>query len=729
MKQNHTIKTKLSLVLMIATFLLVTLYSIASVYGGMAEVSAFADASSSFEELKPTPKVILTPEIEPTLGITPTPALDLQLTDLSLQLEDVNEQVDLPSNSIVVNDYAELTAALSEDNGYEIIYLDADIEAEQTGIAIHPSKPNVVIDGCPPDEENVRYTFSELPDVTDDPSENIHLSNGNNGTRNITFQNMIIKGQNSNGVIFIPDNLSNVTVHYQNVAYSGPQAVTNPRGLVHLVDSSFEMYLSDTAISQYVVTANRIELDGAINVTTSDLDAQILDAVFLPTYTNPQIDFLENAKVTITVKGYVLNVHTDSANIHIRQNASLNVTGKSGFTPLGENIKNIMIAENAFVSIIQNDPQTFGTLRIEETLEMLPGSTLIVTRFSPVGSPIIFPTNEGRAIFDNPERVIIYSPSLSSIDFENDGFIKIITSSINAWDMDMIPFQDPFHIWNDSDNKFLTIESTYHNGHPVNVIHSLGDNSPSTTALAVDTFDLAKIELLIFGRIDLSVDPVYTDSVAITGLTDSYEANHNVNVSADYEGLSEPTTPIPATNDGTFSIDIEPEKLNPLNPITVTASFNSLTRREVVFPKAPPTGVLAFSVAPEDIFFDKMPIISIPTTIPRANGELTFSVSDTRNYPSAWRVDVSILTPLTATLSDGREVVLHDALVFVDEEGIMTSLSDMSLPIYREDSLVAGDFDVVWSADEGILLNILPGNIYSNATYGTTIQWDLVDAP
>ena len=680
MRQNTIKKTILSLILMTTTFLTTTIYPIARTYGESLEASTIVDASSSFDE-------------------------------------------------IIVHDYDGLVAALEEDNGYETIYLGANIQAEQDGITIHPSKQNVVIDGCPPDERDVKYTFSEHAESVSNPNEAIHLLAENTNTKNITLQNITIVGQNDAGIIFIPDDLEDVVIRYQNISYKGPQAVTNPTGVVQLVDCDFTMDFSNGVNPHYVATANHIEIDSTMEITTTDLNAQVIDAVFLPTYDNPQVDILPDTHIVINVKGYFLNIHNDTVNINIHQNSTFDITGKSGFTPLGENIKNLLIAENASLTIMQNDPRTFAALRIENTLEMRSGSNLVVVRTSPVGSPIAFPTNEGQAIFDNPERVILFSPSFCSIDFQGNGYMKIITSSINAWNEDMVPFKDTPHIWNDSNNKMLTVECQYENGIPVNVTHSLGANSPSTDPLTTAEFDLSKINPLTFGQMPLLVNPIYIDSTTITGLTESSMADYKVKVLADYANLLEPLEEVEAALDGTLSINIDPATLNTQQPVTVTTSFNSLSRREVLFPREIFSGALTFSAVPDVISFNTSTIVDAPVTIMRDTTDFAFSVSDTRNYPNPWRIDASIISPLAATLSDGRKVTLPNALIFDDGQGNRTPLSESSLPIYYEDSSVAGDFDVVWNPNEGILLNVAPGSIYSDASYHTTICWDLVDAP
>ena len=751
-KQNVIKKNILSLILVLTTFLTAMIYPNMGIYEGLTEVSAWTDASSSFktidgdDENEVTPgdesadvtvpgtgvpsEVVPTPKVTPLLEISSTPLPEVTLTPSpALRSTKEDPRATLPSNATIVNNYGDLTNALSQDNGFEIIYLGSNIYAGQNGITIHPSKQNVIIDGALPGSGITRRTFTEFYNSHNDPTAGIHISAENTTTKSITFQNTVLVGINQAGIITIPDSSNDVTVCYQNISYSGPQIVTNPSGTVQFVDCYFTMENDTTSAPNYVAVANHIELKGANTISSSSYSYQAIDAVFLPTNDNPRIDILRNASFLASAEGYFLDIHSDTVDINIHQGATFDIDCLNGFTPAEKNIKNMLIGEDAYVVIVQEEPQTRGTLRIEETLEMLPGSDLTIMRKSTLGSPIIFPTNNGRAIFNNPERVTLFSPSLSSIDFEHDGYIKIIASSINAWGTDMVPFRNPHYIWNNSNNKMLTVESIYKDGHPVSVTHSLEDNSPSTDPLTPVEFDLSKIRLLIFGRIILSVDPIYLDSTVITGTTEGTSPNFKVNVSADYEGLPSPLGDVEANSDGTFSFNIDPQTLDLQNPITIITDFNSLSRREIVFPRALPSGTLAFTVVPSNIDFNITTIPAVPTKIMRTNSDFSLSVSDTRNNPEAWRVDASITQPLTATLSDNTQVTLPNALVFVDEQGKATPLSSTPLPIYYENSLTAGDFNIFWDSDRGLLINISPGNIYSDVTYSTTIYWDLVDAP
>ena len=710
------------------------------------EVTPIADATPEV-----TPMVSDTPEVTPTASVPPevatmasdtpevTPIADdtPEVTPLGLEFPKISPAIidtfktddDFLSNTTTVYNYDGLLSALSTDNGYEIIYLGAAIVADERGLTIHPSKSEVIIDGCQPDALNDKfYNFTQFSSTS--PDTTIHLATDNTTTKNITLQNIAIQGDNSNGIVFISDDISDVTVRYQNVRYVGPQAVSNHQGSVQFIDCSFTMSEDPYDDSQYVAEANYIQLAGNVEIKTSSFGSQILTAVFLPTNENPHLDVLENASVETVVYGYFLDIHLQSVDITIQDHAYFNIIGSSGFTTMGENIRNIVIEPYATVKLTQNDSQTYGTLRVEETLKMEQGSNLLILRMGLEGSAIIFPYAGGKAIFDNPERVILFSPGKETISFVEQGDIEITTSVINIYEEGTSPIlSNPDYIWNNSNNKLITLSGTYVNDVPTNFSHNLDVNAPITDTLTTSIFNLSSMAALVFGRLDLSVDHVYITDDTIMGVTESSQNQYKIYVNATYEGLLTPLDEQLADVDGCFSFSVDPETLSSQNAITITSYFNSLTKREIIFPREKRTGELTFSGVPSNITFNTTTIPATPTTISRANGNFAFSVSDTRNYPAPWRVDAYITEPLSATLASNRKISLPDALVFVDEAGKSTPLSTTPLPVYYENSFAAGEFDVSWNEHNGILLNLLPGDIYSNVSYNTTIHWSLVDAP
>lgn len=96
-------------------------------------------------------------------------------------------------------------------------------------------------------------------------------------------------------------------------------------------------------------------------------------------------------------------------------------------------------------------------------------------------------------------------------------------------------------------------------------------------------------------------------------------------------------------------------------------------------------------------------------------------IEDSRSASSDWSLIVSLAAPLTAT--DGS--ALQNALVYVDENGGQTTLSETGLLVRSGN----GSETASWSQNQGVLLWGNPNEIVSNQSYSGTINWTLQDAP
>ena len=646
------------------------------------------------------------------------PTINTETSETSV----INTSREINEHTVVVSTYDELVIALTEDNGYDTIYLGADIAATTIdGIAIHSSKTEVVIDGHPPDApEDTNYTFSQY-DTTNITSV-IYIDDTNFTTKNITLRNIIVKGANLEGIVFIPETSIGVTILYQNMVYEGPQAATNRNGTVHFNNCSFTMKPSNSSAIEALVEANQIEMSGTISIDSPDLSF-----LFYFTHKDTRLSVMKNADITINTEGSF--IHTESGadipNIYIYSDATFNILCKSGFTRLGENIRNMFIDENASVFITQNSPLTNACLRIEQVFEMQPGSTLVLFRLGAPGIALYFPVVGGKAIFNNPKRVVLFSPEDASIYFFEEGYLNISTSGINVWQGTSPEFGEPTFIWNNSNDESFSLTNQYFDAIPQEISHTLDEKAPITAPLNKTTFDLTKMTLLTFGNLDLTIQPLYSLSNSIRGKTDP-----DTQVTINYETIDGLHSERVGTADanGYFTIPIDPTQLDPQTIISVTATIGMLSIYRIVKIINIPNEQLSFTSLPKHISFDGISLPSSPTLFPRNEPNFSFSIFDSRDSRDPWRIDINLLAPLTATLPEAIHE-LHDALVFVDENGFMTPLTTEPLTIYSELTPSFGEFETTWGATEGILLHIVPGTAYANLPYTTTIQWSLIDAP
>ena len=636
--------------------------------------------------------------------------------------DDVIEDSQTNDNITTVYTYPDLIDALTKDNGYHTIYLGADIIADTTdGIAIHDSKVDVIIDGhSPKAPDGKNYTFTQY-DI-DNPTSAIYIETTNTTTQSITIRNIEVEGANFNGVVFIPETSSGVTVLYQNMIYTGPQAVTNRSGVVHFDGCTFTMEASKDRDPEELAEANHIEMSGKIEITSS---APV--SLFWLTNINPCLLVMESADVTITIDGFFLYADddTNSPDIHILSNATFNITSKSGFTQLGKSIQNMFIEMNASVFITQNSPLTHASLRIEQVFQMQPNSTLIIVRMIVPGVALHFPIAGGQAIFNDPKRVVLFSLGQPSISFTDEGDLQISTTCINVWQDITTGFGEPTFIWNNIEGKPFSLTNHYLDTIPQKIEHTLDENAPITVPLDETTFDLEEMALLTFGHIDLTIDPLFTSSKHLTGNTDT-----NTQISISYTTIDgQPRTFTGSTDEnGNFIIPLEPNTLEAESTASVTATVGMVSIRRLIKVIQMPAQQLSFSSIPDNMDFSGILIPSSSATIPRDDDNFSFSIIDTRDTPDAWHIDLSISTPLTATLS-GSHHELHNALIFVDKDGNITPLTNVPLTIYTNSEPRFGYSHITWEATEGVLLQVAPGVAYSNVPYTTTIQWSLVSGP
>ena len=628
--------------------------------------------------------------------------------------DDDPPQNDEPADYLVVYTYETLRAALEEANTYTTIYLGDDITATENDIAIHSSKTAVIIDGHPPGAPDGEiYTFTQYSNNETDAT--IYLSSSNHTTKSITVRNLNIIGADLQSLVSVPENLAHITVSYENLTYEGPQAVKNPSGSVWLMDSTFTI----TAATGSLAEAGLVKMKGSLQVNSSELVS-----LFWLTGESPELFVQENASVIVDTDGFFLHDDTQSPDIKIADNAFFRIDCSSGFTHLGKNIRNMRIGSDSTVFITQSAPQTQASLRVEQLFELSPNSMLNIIRIGAPGIALYFPHPQGRAVFNNPKRVILFSRGLPSIAFADEGVLEITTESINVWQDFSGMIEAPTHIWNNTHGDVFMLLGQYADAELQSLTHNLSSDAPITDPLTAQSFNYSPTALLTFGQFPLVVEPLYTNSSTISGTTDS---GAQINISYTASDGSPKTASGTADADGSFEIPIPADTLDTQHTIMLDTTMASLTLRKEVQVYDP--ALLEFSLkVPKTISFTGSTLPTVSTRYPRDIRLFSFSVTDTRSLRNYWRIDASLTAPLTATV-DSESHTLPNALVFVDKNGTETPLSTAPLTLHHQSKPPAGTSEITWNTDEGILLRINPGTVYSGATYTTTIQWTLVDAP
>lgn len=619
----------------------------------------------------------------------------------------------LNENTIEVSDYAQLKAALADDNGFTNVLFANDISATNIGgIIIHKNKPEVMIDGQ-------GYTFSQY--ATSDWTYTIRVESDNSTTKSTTVKNMTVVGQNYWGIVHVRESVSGVTVKYEDMDYTGPQALHNRSGTGHFVNSSFTMRRAASSVDELAEVRIAV-FEGNVNV-----DSNAGSPVVRLTNSNTSFTILPGADVNIITPNYF--VHPESFNAPAVIGAGARLTLNNGFTYLDRAFASFTMEENARVHITHNASAAYATIRVASLFEMRAGADLSIIRTGVDGIPIRFTTNGGRAVFNNPERVQLYSTSSVLLRFTSSGALNINTSAMNLWTAQADPGADsmdimPDHIWNRAGHEGLTLNAAYNNTTTQSVQTNLTGDDPVVSELNPGNFNMEKTRMLLFGRFQLGVDVLDNSSVAIKGSTEPGAAVRAWYTTEEAQQQADGA----AAGSGLYSIGLSGGKPEQGSIVTVIANHNKLKMRQNTTVADSASNRLAFLSVPDSISFLEIPVPGEVTTVPRQNGGLSISVEDTRLSSSPWRLEASVPRPLTATVN-GQERTLPGAMVFANSEGGQTVLNEDPATVYSQEGGTGGTFDLQWNDEEGVLLQLAPGLSYSGAQYQASIHWGLVDAP
>lgn len=626
--------------------------------------------------------------------------------------------------SVIVTTYAELDAALSGDNSYTTVYLGNDITATAGGIIINKNKPSVVIDGHPPGAaEGVTNTFTQYTSA--DLTNTIRLEGGNSTTKTVRLQNINVTGGNYYGIVMVPETLKGVTVVYENMSYTGPQPSYNRGGASHYINSSFTLVQRGSPV-QELAEANSVAFGGNVTVHS----AATTDAVLWLTGGSPSLTLLDNANVTIDTVNYF--IYSTTPTVTIGQNASLRLTNNNGFTSGTQRIGTLTIQQSGRLDIVQNAASANGSLRIASLLQMELDSSLSIQRTGTDGAAIRFPDSNGKAVFNNPRSVLLYSPSSRPIHFSNGGSLSILTGSLNVWKtattttlVDASLDNMPTHFWNRTGNALLNLAANYNTDTQTGFTHNLSAEDPVAAELNGTNFKLNAIQLLAFGSFPLSINTVMDNSTSVTGNTLGGAA---LQLSFQTASADSKTANGTAGTNGVYSLSLGGAYAAAGSRVSVLAGSGLMRKRDTAIVQDSTLNRLSFLSVPSVLPFQTTRVPGTSTLIPREEEGFTITVSDTRPQAAPWRLDASVPKPLTAETSNGT-FTLPGALVYVDGQGNKTPLNEQPLTIHSEQSAQNGQFSIQWAERQGILLWLLPGEAYSNVNYHTSIHWSLIDAP
>ncbi|MDR1067590.1 MAG: hypothetical protein LBL35_09230 [Clostridiales bacterium] len=322
-----------------------------------------------------------------------------------------------------VSTASRLKAALNDATTTQVI-LTANIEVPKDGIIINQNKPSLVIDGD-------GFTLTDYSKTTTS-GHTIRLMNSGK-LKEITVQNLNVVGYNDSGFIYIKNSSSvkNVTMIYDNVTYTGPQALENRHGHARFINCDINIIPVDGHHGEEVAEAINITLEGDINITKSTPKNRC--EVFRVMNDN------NNGRGGITVaRGAHVVVSSSEDNAKVKSSGFVHFTGNSNYLIFEEDsyfsfdgnnifaqrnaVNDLQIKENAqvYISTTGDMYANQGLITVDGRMVVEEGSTLrvIAMRNTEKQGVLALKGKADTVTFNSPNEVFIYN---SSSQKSNDG--------------------------------------------------------------------------------------------------------------------------------------------------------------------------------------------------------------------------------------------------------------------------------------------------------------------
>ncbi len=629
-------------------------------------------------------------------------------------------------SSVVVNNYDELASAITGNNNYNTIYLNADIEITSR-INYPTTKTNLTINGTYTNEQGIttRHTLTDMNSSA--ISNSIYISSATSAI-DVTLCNVDIVGKNYYGIVAVEAATSTkvVTLTYKNVNYTGLQISYNRQGMVRYIDSNITIKTSSgyASPSNERAEANKVEIGGKTTINHTSTG----NAMFWFTYSNPYFKILENADVTITSESRETFYCDYSPDITIENGANVTINTPRGMfydTGSSQLAKSFLIEKNANLKVTQTAVKSgVGTIRCSGNFTVSDGASLYIANTLSSSAPLIQMTATGSVTFENPKSVVLYNKNGNLIRWTSGtGKVNINSQVVNYW-LSAKDFPDagtlsdtPLYIWDKSDGSNAEINATTSTSATTAVTTNI-TSSDSSTPPSLETFNLQNVRVLSMGQLSLKINTISDAALNITGTT-----NPSSNLKAEFL-LSSVENNVTGTSDSSGSFSLALSETLPIGtPVKLTANDNFKNKIEtstIVY-----AGALEFKTVPSELAFKSTVIPTVKTTIQRQEPDWSIIISDSRILSTNWNLYASIKKPFTSVSNH----TIEDALVFIDEKDENFVINSEPTEIYSGNSVSSPtDTTIKWSENRGMLLTVNPQNILAES-YETTITWTLSDAP
>lgn len=613
----------------------------------------------------------------------------------------------IDNNTVVVMTSDELKQVLSEDNGYEYVYLGNDINAT-SGFVINSSKGKIVIDGT---YNNTKYTY------TNNLSSEETVIKVSTANKRIILKNMNIVSSHGYGVIYVPShpNYSNVVVEYNNINFSGIELSQNYYGTTKIIDSVLEVKDTNNVSAQRACNSNRIIIDGNTTITS---DSNTNTIFFFNDVIPSLVKIMPNSRVSITTNREFMN-GTNRLDLIVGHGAEFLLTTGNGFAiTTTHGARNVLIEEMANFTFIEKSHQrvpmwnVFGDFKVSEGASISVINTYMTTPSDNYN--IYFKGTNQKFILDNPKYVNIYTKNANVVYTNNPVDFSFSFSRLNMWiyalDYTSACTLDdtPAFYWY-KENTPAKITGVLNKDSTTVTSHNFTDTELSSIS-DINSFSFQDKKILTIGMVKINVHPITNSIDTISGHTIPY-----ANVKMEYNNKS--LTAVSDEN-GFFEVNVDSAILDNTR-VKITSCLNScFTERNVITPFM---GELTILKATKNIPFSMIPSSTNPIILPKKN-ETVVTVVDSRVNSTNWKLYLNYTNPMI----DSTGKVLIDSLFFKkfnNEEALLNTNKKL---IYEssDNGGVVGVSNVTFSTDKGLFLKPSK-DLLEDEDYSTLIIWSI----
>ena len=611
------------------------------------------------------------------------------------------------NNTVVVTNSDELKQAVSEDNGYDYIYLGSDIIAT-SGFVINSNKVKVTIDGT---YNNVKYTY------TNNLSLEATVIKASTTNKRIILKNMNIVSSHGYGVVYVPShpNYSNVVVEYNNINFSGIELSQNYYGTTKIIDSLIDAKDTNNVSTQRVCDSNRIIIGGNTTITSSSSTNTVFffnDVI--PSY----IKIVPNSNVSITTNKELMN-GTNRLDLIVGHGSEFLLTTGNGFAiTTTHGARNVLIEEMANFTFIEKSHQrvpmwnVFGDFIVKEGASISVINTYMTTPTDNYN--IYFKGTNQKFILDNPKYVNIYTKNANVVYTNNPVDFTFSFSRINMWIYALdytsaCGLDDTPALYWYKETTPAKITGVFNKDSTTVTSHNFTDTELSSIS-DINSFSFQGKKILTIGMLKINVHPITDSTNVISGHTIPY-----ANVKIEYDNKSLTAS---ADENGLFEANVD-SAIAENTRVKITSCLNScFTERKVTTPFM---GELTLLKATENIPFSMKMSSTNPIILPKKN-ETVVTVVDSRVNSTNWKLYLNYTNPMIE--STGK--VLIDSLLFkkFNNEEIFLKTTKKLIYESNDNGGVVNVSNITFSTDKGLFLRPSK-DLLEDEDYSTIIVWSV----